>query len=219
MAKRKRSWEEDLAEVDQKDNESLNEDNESLDEDIAVDAGEDTGEDEDLTADYEDGSNSISESNCHSERTGQEGEEATDMEEPDNESVDEDIAGEQEEEVIAFPRPDNEQKLLWDTYKVTIGFDGSLVHDGDYVYVLPLGEVMQIDYFHGCNCNGSPVCQMMGEDESDFVASELIALQRGFVANRIINVQRRWRRLRAESLRLLIFTRIAVRILNCLAFR
>ena len=30
MAKRKRSWEEDLAEVDQKDNESLNEDNESL---------------------------------------------------------------------------------------------------------------------------------------------------------------------------------------------
>ena len=138
-------------------------------------------------------SNSISESNCHSERTGQEGEEAIDMEEPDNESVDEDIAGEQEEEVIAFPRPDNEQKLLWDTYKVTIGFDGSLVHNGDYVYVLPLGEVMQIDYFHGCNCNGSPVCQMMDEDESDFVASELIALQRGFVANRIINVQRRWR--------------------------
>ena len=189
MTKRKRSWEEDLAEVSQKDNESLNEGNESLNEDIAADAGED----KDPTVDYEDGSNSISESNCHSERTGQEGEEAIDMEEPDNESVDEDIAGEQEEEVIAFPRPDNEQKLLWDTYKVTIGFDGSLVHNGDYVYVLPLGEVMQIDYFHGCNCNGSPVCQMMDEDESDFVASELIALQRGFVANRIINVQRRWR--------------------------
>ena len=134
MTKRKRSWEDDLAEVSQKDNESVNEGNESLNEDIAADAGEDTGEDKDLTADYEDGSNSISESNCQSERTrsweedlaevdqtgaGQEGEEAIDMEEPDNESVDEDIAGEQEEEVIAFPRPDNEQKLLWDTYKVT----------------------------------------------------------------------------------------------------
>ena len=199
MTKRKRSWEEDLADVSQKDNESVNEGNESLNEDIAADAGED----KDPTADYEDGSNSISESNCHSERTGQEGEEAIDMEEPDNESVDEDIAGEQEEEVIAFPRPDNEQKLLWDTYKVTIGFDGSLVDDGDYVYVLPLGEVMQIDYFHGCideNRNGIriPVCQMMDDFKSDFVASELLGL-RGFAAIRIINLQRRWRRLRATS--------------------
>ena len=56
MAKRKRSWEEDLAEVDQKDNESLNEDNESLNEDIAVDCGSSTK--------TEDGSNAISESNC-----------------------------------------------------------------------------------------------------------------------------------------------------------
>ena len=96
------------------------------------------------------------------------------------------------------------QQLLWDTYEIAIGFDGSVVSDGEYVYVLPLGEVMQIDYFHGCieNRNGIriPVCQMMDEDESNFVASELIALQRGFVADCIINVQRRWRRLRAERL-------------------
>ena len=56
MAKRKRSWEEDLAEVDQKDNESLNEDNESLNEDIAMDSGSSTK--------TEDGPNALSESNC-----------------------------------------------------------------------------------------------------------------------------------------------------------
>ena len=56
MAKRKRSWEEDLAEVDQKHNESLNEDNESLNEDIAMDSGSSTK--------TEDGPNALSESNC-----------------------------------------------------------------------------------------------------------------------------------------------------------
>ena len=56
MAKRKRSWEEDLAEVDRKDNESLNEDNESLNEDIAMDSGSSTK--------TEDGPNALSESNC-----------------------------------------------------------------------------------------------------------------------------------------------------------
>ena len=100
-------------------------------------------------------------------------------------------------DLMVFPRPDKEQNLLWDTYKIAIGCDGSLVADGDYVYVLPLGEVMQIDYFHGCideNHNGIPipVCQVRDDSESNFLASELISL-RGFVAIRIINLQRRWR--------------------------
>ena len=38
---------------------------------------------------------------------------------------------------------------------ITVGFDQSLVNDGDYVYVLGVWEsqhpVMQIDYFHGCH--------------------------------------------------------------------
>ena len=51
---------------------------------------------------------------------------------------------------MVFPRPAMEQILLWDTYGIAIGCDGSLVDDGDYVYVLQERKVMQIDYFHGC---------------------------------------------------------------------
>ena len=94
-----------------------------------------------------------------------------------------------------------EQILLWDTYGIAIGCDGSLVDDGDYVYVLQERKVMQIDYFHGCvaktpNDPKLPMCQMMDVEKSNFWAHELLGL-RGFAAIRIINLQRRWRRLRA----------------------
>ena len=41
-----------------------------------------------------------------------------------------------------------------------------------------------------------PMCQMMDVEKSNFWAHELLGL-RGFAAIRIINLQRRWRRLRA----------------------
>ena len=52
--------------------------------------------------------------------------------------------------LMVFPRPDNEQLLLWNKYGIAVGFDGSLVNDGDYVYVLGVWEsqhpVMQINF-------------------------------------------------------------------------
>ena len=81
---------------------------------------------------------------------------------------------------------------------IQLGFDGSLVDDGDWVYVLGyrLEEqtVQQIDYFHSM-VGGAPMAQMT--DESNCSATHMIALQRGFTAIRITNVQRRWRQIRA----------------------
>ena len=84
---------------------------------------------------------------------------------------------------------------------IQLGFDGSLVDDGDRVYVLGInsqwGEhpVQQIDYFHGM-VGGAPIAKMM--DDSYCSATHMIALQRGFTAIRITNVQRRWRQFRAR---------------------
>ena len=83
---------------------------------------------------------------------------------------------------------------------IQLGFDGSLVDDGDWVYVLGIHSqweehtVQQIDYFHGM-VGGAPIAQMT--DESDCSATHMIALQLGFTAIRITNVQRRWRQIRA----------------------
>ena len=59
--------------------------------------------------------------------------------------------------------------------------DGSLVRDGDFVYVLldppPVaGRLLQIDYFHGIKW-GEPMAQMMDNDETDVMASEMIAVK------------------------------------------
>ena len=52
---------------------------------------------------------------------------------------------------------------------------------------------MEIDYFHGMY-KGTPIAQMAREDELDVRAVEMINISKGFTAQRITNLQRRWRR-------------------------
>ena len=78
------------------------------------------------------------------------------------------------------------------------GADGSVVEDGGYVYVLPLHQIRQVDYFHGALPDEGPVAQMM-EDEIDILASEMISTDRdGRTVQAIITLQRRWRTKRLQ---------------------
>ena len=79
--------------------------------------------------------------------------------------------------------------------EIQIGYDGSIVNDGDFVYILDVvafGEnpVQEIDYFHGLVA-GVPLAQMV--DGSEISASDMIGLQNGFTAIRMRNFQRRWK--------------------------
>ena len=81
--------------------------------------------------------------------------------------------------------------------EIQIGYDGSIVNDGDFVYILDavaFGEnpIQEIDYFHGFSINPNvPMAQMV--DDSDNLASDMIGLENGFTAIRIRNFQRRWK--------------------------
>ena len=71
--------------------------------------------------------------------------------------------------------------------------DGSFVNDGEYVYVLPLKQIRQVDYFHGTIPGLGPVAQMM-DDEVDILASEMFSTRPdGRTVRAIITLQRRWR--------------------------
>ena len=52
---------------------------------------------------------------------------------------------------------------------------------------------MEIDYFHGMY-KGTPIAHMAREDELDVKAVDMINISKGFTAQRITNLQRRWRR-------------------------
>ena len=79
--------------------------------------------------------------------------------------------------------------------------DGSVVNDREYVYVLPLHQIRQVDYFHGTLPGLGPVAQMM-EDEVDILASEMFSTRRyGRTVRAIITLQRRWRRKRLHHSR------------------
>ena len=94
-----------------------------------------------------------------------------------------------------FSRPRNERGLY--ERLIQIGFDGSLLHDHTKVYVLNKRPrwrgIMKIDYFHGMY-KGTPIAQMAREDELDVRAVNMINISKGFTAQRITNLQRRWRR-------------------------
>ena len=84
--------------------------------------------------------------------------------------------------------------------EIQIGYDGSLLWDGDVVYVLTwqrmrlASPIQVIDYFHGV-INGLAMAQMADEDEHDILAYNMIALEYpGMVATRIQHLQRRWKR-------------------------
>ena len=77
--------------------------------------------------------------------------------------------------------------------------DGSLVNDGDYVYVLPLYEIREVDYFHGTIDGEGPIAQMV-PDEVDIFASEMFSTRHdGRTVRAIITLQRRWRKKRLRS--------------------
>ena len=85
------------------------------------------------------------------------------------------------------------------------GVDGSILSDGDLVYVVadehPVEcRILRIDYFHGHDPVMGPVAQMMDEEESDIYACEMFSLQR---PSRIVRamtwLQRIWRQRRRRG--------------------
>ena len=75
---------------------------------------------------------------------------------------------------------------------IQIGADGSLVQDGDVVFLINAENfgLHKIDYFHGCNAWGA-VGQTF--EEYDFAASEVISIKRSRTLHAIWTIQRRWR--------------------------
>ena len=87
------------------------------------------------------------------------------------------------------------------------GVDGSIVSDGDLVYVVadehPVEcRILRIDYFHGHDPVKGPVAQMMDGDKSDSYACEMFSLQR---PSRIVRamtwLQRIWRQRRRRGVK------------------
>ena len=61
----------------------------------------------------------------------------------------------------------------------------------EYRYRFGVGKV---DYFHGL-IRGVPMCQMW-QTEENVSATEMINISKGYTVQRIIHLQRRWRRRR-----------------------
>ena len=87
------------------------------------------------------------------------------------------------------------------------GFDGSLLHDGEWVFVVNPCEsneddhltFRKIDYWYGM-VGDQPMCQMYG-DERNYTADESISPYRGFTVQCVTYLQRRWRRWLVKRLR------------------
>ena len=87
-------------------------------------------------------------------------------------------------------------------HRVILGLDGSLLDDGDWVFVINPCEwnednyltLRQIDYWHGV-VGDQPICQMYG-DERNYAADELISAYRGCTVHCVTYLQRLWRRRR-----------------------
>jgi hypothetical protein len=95
---------------------------------------------------------------------------------------------------------------------IVLGLDGSLLDDGDLVFVVnPMCNgvwrewneddhltLRKIDYWHGV-VGDQAVCQMC-RDETNYAADELISACHGFTAQRITHLQKRWRQWLIKSL-------------------
>ena len=79
------------------------------------------------------------------------------------------------------------------------------MNDSVYVYVLPIREIMQIDYFGGELGFWVPVAQMAvdesdSESEPHFLAAEMFSTRcDGRTVRATITLQRRWRKKRLRS--------------------
>ena len=86
---------------------------------------------------------------------------------------------------------------------IHIGYDGSILDDGDRVYILGVVDqqkknpIQKIDYFHGFNTERD-IAQLLNKDMGDFVGSSMINMAHGFTVIRIKNIQRRWRKWREK---------------------
>ncbi len=86
--------------------------------------------------------------------------------------------------------------------RIISGFDGSLLDDDDWVFVVNPCEwnednyltLRQIDYWHGV-VGDQPMCQMYG-DERNYAADELISAYGGCTVHCVTYLQRLWRRRR-----------------------
>ena len=96
---------------------------------------------------------------------------------------------------------------LWSLWKegIQIGYDGSILDDGDRVYLLGVVDqqkknpIQKIDYFYGFHTErDEPIAQLLNKDMGDFVASRMINRTRGFTVIRIKNIQRRFRKLKEK---------------------
>ena len=92
---------------------------------------------------------------------------------------------------------------------IQVGYDGSLLDDGDCVYLLDVvyqqkgNPIQRIDYFHGFDTKrDEPIAQLFNEGMGDFGSSRMINLTYGFTVTRIKNFQRRWRRWRLKRIRI-----------------
>ena len=104
--------------------------------------------------------------------------------------------------------------LAWFRRGIIPSFDGSLLADGELVFVVNPCEwnkddyftLRRIDYWHSV-IGDQPMGQML-EDETDYTADELISSCRGFTVKCITYIQRRWRRwLVKRLLRTFVFPR------------
>ena len=86
------------------------------------------------------------------------------------------------------------------------GVDGSILEDGDLVYVVNHG-ILSIDYFHGKIPGHGPVAQMMDKGESDIFAYEMFSLRRSSsIVRAMTRLQRIWRRRRQQRVPVSIAT-------------
>ena len=86
------------------------------------------------------------------------------------------------------------------------GVDGSILEDGDLVYVVNHG-ILSIDYFHGQIPGHGPVAQMMDKGESDIFAYEMFSLRRSSsIVRAMTRLQRIWRRRRQQRVPVSIAT-------------
>ena len=90
------------------------------------------------------------------------------------------------------------QKYAYYRRGIFFGADGSIVGNdriigNDWVYVISMRKIVEIDYFHGCHSQygGEPMCQTAGEEE-DYPSNDLLS-QTGFVAKAITKVQQAYR--------------------------
>ena len=96
--------------------------------------------------------------------------------------------------LLPFPRPEDELSLCY--RNLQFGFDGSLIADRDHVYVLsrhPGCRGVRRVYYFDWGIDGVAICFILGFREPVW-ATEVINISKGYTVDRIIDLQRRWRR-------------------------